>query len=388
MFFLFDQNGVYQQVAGYGSTQGIPVTLEGVSTVAGANYYLGVINMGGSAGANFDFTYSISSTTAETPITTFGEYIPGALAPNQTVTYTFDSLPGHVYAISWDDSYRGSGAYTADLMVAASGAISPTLMFNTDSGYRGFHASSGYIIDYHQLMYTSASGSEKVSIMVSEYSPGYTSGTFGLKVTDVSSGVLIIGDGATENTIVPALQGAGYQNVTTVSRSAFDGSQLGGNAEVILIGGNDYSTDMSAAGQSALLSFVNTGGNLLFTEWIAYQMGNGQFATLAPLLLAPRDPAIGGFETADTYTVVVQHPITQGLPNSFVTPAMGSNIVTSYAGVALMAGTTSGYPVITAGYGGGRVVQYANAGNYGGYNPFVDPNMNLLLQNTADWLTR
>jgi hypothetical protein len=88
MFFLFDQNGVYQQVAGYGSTQGIPVTLEGVSTVAGANYYLGVINMGGSAGANFDFTYSISSTTAETPITTFGEYIPGALAPNQTVTNT------------------------------------------------------------------------------------------------------------------------------------------------------------------------------------------------------------------------------------------------------------------------------------------------------------
>jgi hypothetical protein len=57
-------------------------------------------------------------------------------AAGEVKTYSFKTIPGKPYAITWDDSYQGSGAYTGNIKVSAYREdFSATYFTDIDSGY-------------------------------------------------------------------------------------------------------------------------------------------------------------------------------------------------------------------------------------------------------------
>jgi len=88
--------------------------------------------------------------------------------PGDTLWYYFNATNGSTYNVMWDDSYEGSGTYTADIKVSAYRQDKVTTYFyDDDSGYY----SPSIVV---------AAATEKVYIMVTGYSSSNT-GTFGIK---------------------------------------------------------------------------------------------------------------------------------------------------------------------------------------------------------------
>ncbi|HEX3044859.1 MAG TPA: choice-of-anchor D domain-containing protein, partial [Bacillota bacterium] len=56
-------------------------------------------------------------------------------APGAEKVYSFDAVPGSVYAIGWDDSFQGSGTYTCDIKVSACRKDLSPYFSETDTGY-------------------------------------------------------------------------------------------------------------------------------------------------------------------------------------------------------------------------------------------------------------
>lgn len=197
--------------------------------------------------------------------------------------------------------------------------------------------------------------------------------------------ILLIDDGGSASDITPILTNAGY-TVTTVSDDAnYDGTNPSpdGFSAVILTDGVSYDGDMPVSGQDALVNYVNNGGGLLFTEWIAYEYSSGRYTNFGSLISIPRT---NGTEGPDTYTVIQSHPITDGLPSSF-SFSSGSNVGTAISGTVLITGNACGPAVVANAVGNGRVVQYAMAANYNGFTPFLDQYVQQLLLNTVNWIS-
>jgi hypothetical protein len=66
--------------------------------------------------------YSRLSSSASVSLITNQWYTNSFTSSSQTHTYQFYATAGTTYRIAWDDSYEGSGAYTCDVKVSASGA--------------------------------------------------------------------------------------------------------------------------------------------------------------------------------------------------------------------------------------------------------------------------
>lgn len=80
-------------------------------------------------------TFSLT-TLIQIPQLTLNILSIGNLALGGTNWYSFNTTAGQTYAVYWDDSYEGSGGYTADLRVSAFNSnFSATNFFRIDSGY-------------------------------------------------------------------------------------------------------------------------------------------------------------------------------------------------------------------------------------------------------------
>lgn len=208
----------------------------------------------------------------------------------------------------------------------------------------------------------------------------------------LASSFFIIGDGSTESSITPLLTARGH--TVTLFSGVYDYNFTGATSltpydAVILLDGEGAS-GMPTSGQNALTSFVSGGKGIVITEWVALEYRMGGYASMGDLIPLRRAPLSGGFETTDTYYVQGVHEITNGLPANFGVPKMGSNAGTAVSGsTVLVTGTKAGDAVVIDTYGTGRIVQFASAGNYGGYMPFnqgsASANFNLLFVQGAEW---
>jgi hypothetical protein len=81
-----------------------------------------------------------------TPLTE-GSWTQGYIGAGDVKWYSFTASPGNAYEVSWDDSYRGSGSYTADIEVSAYSS-SQTPLFSpqetVDTAYAAPQQISGY----------------------------------------------------------------------------------------------------------------------------------------------------------------------------------------------------------------------------------------------------
>jgi hypothetical protein len=197
-----------------------------------------------------------------------------------------------------------------------------------------------------------------------------------------SLSVLVITDGATETDVANILTTAGFTVTTTVQDDQYYGTPDPNNYNaVILLNGENYGNDMPTAGQTALVNFVSNGGGFIVFEWIAYEIENGRYQSMLDLVPITR---VGGGSDPDNYTVVASHPVTNGITSFSLT--QGYNEGNANSGTVLLTGTQSGDAVVAKEYGLGKIVGFASAGNYNGYQPFLEPNMQLLLVNSVNWV--
>jgi hypothetical protein len=198
-----------------------------------------------------------------------------------------------------------------------------------------------------------------------------------------SVNLLILGDGRSEGQITPFLPSNIHYTVAPVHEDSWNGTNppLAGFDVVLLLDGVTYNTQTPVSGQTALVNFVQNGGGFIGTAWLPYERGYGRYASMAQLIPLTR---ISGHETTDTYTVVVNHPVTAGLPSSFSVPQAGYDVASANSGTVVITGANAQDAVVVKQYGSGRVVGLATAAGYYTYNPW-NANMQTLLINAIEW---
>jgi|GEM_PF-3264374 len=233
---------------------------------------------------------------------------------------------------------------------------------------------------------------------------------FSLVAGDTDTGVLTVGNngtsmlnysivGASANNKVLLLDGANAGSTEAIDALIAEGfnvtdagvpSSYNGVPDpndfdvVILLIGDDYTLDMPAAGQTAIESYVSSGGNVIATEWIGFHVQSGRYTTLAPMVPMTRG---GGNHDVETCTVMLSHPITQGIPSPFTTVHHSFGVMSRKAGaVELVDGSLAGDELSYWSYGTGTVVHFATVGRYSTYNAWTDANLLQLLLNAAHWM--
>ena len=187
--------------------------------------------------------------------------------------------------------------------------------------------------------------------------------------------VLLLGDGGSEAHVKAVLEADGFDVRDGGLFHEFTGAGLDEVDAVVLLAGVDYNHDMDDTGEAALVAFVQSGGGLVTTEWLSYSIDRTEFhRILAPILPV----SYGGSYASgsETYTVVVDHPVTENVPVNFATgdDSQFSTVAPRSGATQLVRGNRSGAAVVTWTQGG-RVVSWNMAGEYGGenvWNAFMD----------------
>ncbi len=136
----------------------------------------------------------------------------------------------------------------------------------------------------------------------------------GVKNSDIK--VLVLKDGGTEDTIYSVLSKAGFDVTVGDFYYNFDGKFISDYNLVILLNGVDYFNDISDSAQLRIRNYVRDGGILLTTEWMTYSIAvSNHYQVLKDFLPVMYNG--GYYYGTETYTKLVNNPITDGLPTSF-----------------------------------------------------------------------
>jgi len=199
--------------------------------------------------------------------------------------------------------------------------------------------------------------------------------------------ILVLEDGGTEVHVIQTLRAQGFDVRSGGIFHEFTGDGLDWADAVVLLTGVDYNHDMDDRGETALVRFVEAGGGLMTTEWMCYSIDRQGFHhILSPLL--PVRYADSYAQGTETWTVQVDHPVTEDLPESFATPSgtQFSTVVVRSGATQLVRGSRSAAAVATW-TRGGRVVAWSTAGEYGGGEHW-NPRLDQLLVNTVSFISQ
>jgi hypothetical protein len=190
-----------------------------------------------------------------------------------------------------------------------------------------------------------------------------------------------------------ALEAAGMTvTLSQTSEDAYNGANPSPNAfdAVIHLNGTTYDTDMPAAGQAALVNYVeNIGGGFIHTEWNAYELDrSAHMQAMTNLTLFVREDVSNG---TGIYTVVPgqeSHPVLDGLPATFDVSGVGNGgpmrvFAQSPATLLMTDGTYA--TVAVREWMAGRIVGFAHAGNYANQVTLCDADTQRLFVNAVNW---
>lgn len=197
-----------------------------------------------------------------------------------------------------------------------------------------------------------------------------------IELDTVRTRILILDDNGSSGGFERILGDAGYtytnggyyEDYTNTDFSAYD--------LVILLYGYDYGYEIDLDVQAALKTWVQAGGVLLTTEWFTYSYDDVDIDTLLEILpLTYNDDYCddGGGVCPETYTRMVDHPVTAGLPATFVTPddwtysflAVNPTSLATDIQV-LFEGSNSGAALGVGTFGSGHTLNWSMAGEYDG----------------------
>ncbi len=211
--------------------------------------------------------------------------------------------------------------------------------------------------------------------------------------TACNTSVLILSDSHTATTaaFVTAANNAGL-TAQAVDDGAINyaGTPAASSFQVVMIMvGDDYSTDMPLAGQQAIVNAQANGTGVVITDWGGYHPYNGRWATLKSLNLYQYTSGSTG---TITFTLTQQnHPIWTGLNTAFTTTSsMGCSIGTIMNNGTQIATNSlcGGAGVVVRDSPGGRLVYVTHAANYSSNTTWVnDTNTVKLTTNALKWAT-
>ncbi len=211
-----------------------------------------------------------------------------------------------------------------------------------------------------------------------------------------SASVLLIWDDLSAGTLAlkSALETAGLSvTLSATSETNYTGSNPSptGFDAVIHLNGSTYTNDMPLAGQDALVSYVQSGGTFIASEWNAYELANGRMANMRDLILFDKSNTSIGIITYTNVPAVAGHPVLTGVAGSFTlsgTPAYNVGQVHSFApnpATVLMRDSHGNDGVAVRFFGAGRVVNFSHSGNWSGQPALSDANIQQLYVNAAKW---
>ncbi|MBP7053758.1 MAG: hypothetical protein KBE65_22330 [Phycisphaerae bacterium] len=208
----------------------------------------------------------------------------------------------------------------------------------------------------------------------------------------VDTYVISSGEASLDTLTKTVLEGYGHNVVVGVQWSAFDGTQdiSGYGAVLFLNSANWASTDMPAAGQTLLKSFVNSGGGLVTGEWVMWNAATGSFSALVPVFAAE---CAGNYNytSSITYEKVEADPILNaGVADSFTFNA--DNFAGTESDIWAKAGAhvfydSSNYTdgVVGWDYGAGRTISFSTCI---GSSELGNADYSRLLSNSLTWVAQ
>lgn len=151
-----------------------------------------------------------------------------------------------------------------------------------------------------------------------------------------------------------------------------DNPSLTGFDVVVHLNGTTFAEDMNAAGQRALLRFVEAGGGYVHHEWNAYALSIGHFVGLRELVLFDRTSGFGPGDVvvSKVPTQKQQHPVIWEIPKTF-TMRGASNIgkahkFTEYPVQVLAVDQNGNDAIAVRELRLGRIVGFHHSGNWNG----------------------
>jgi hypothetical protein len=206
--------------------------------------------------------------------------------------------------------------------------------------------------------------------------------------------ILILNDGGSEAAIADLLTTAGNNVTQGGYYSDYTGTDFSDYDLVILLNGLDYGEDLQAGVEQALLDYVSAGGTLMVTEWLAYSETQALIIAALPLAYQNDYCDQGDGDCNETYTRDANHTITNGVPDSFETPAdwslsfMAVNATSTSTNITvLFTGSIGGPALAVATRGSGRLVQWNMGTEYAG-DEIWDANTSKILTNIAQYSRR
>ncbi len=208
----------------------------------------------------------------------------------------------------------------------------------------------------------------------------------------VDTYIISSGDGTVDALAETVLEGYGHNVVLGVQWSSFDGTQdiSGYDAVLFLNSANWTGTDMPAAGQTLLKSFISSGGGLVTGEWVLWNAATGDFAILQPTFAAD---CTGNWNNTSSihYTKVEADPILNaGVADDFEFTADDFDGTESDMWAKSGAHTFYDSSNLTAGvvgwdYDAGRTISFSTCI---GTNELNDADYSRLLSNALTWVAR
>jgi hypothetical protein len=203
-----------------------------------------------------------------------------------------------------------------------------------------------------------------------------------------SANDVLVLDGATAGSTnaIDGLTAAGFDVTNAGQPHSYNGNPNPANFDlVVLLVGDDYTLDMPNGGQAAIESYVRNGGNIIMTEWVGFHVQNGRYNLIAPMVPMTRT---AGNHAIETCTVLMSHPITDGIPSPFTTVHHSFGVMNAKAGTTVVVhGNMANDEVAFRSYLSGMVVHFATVGRYSTYDAWIDPDLLQLLLNSANWMT-
>ena len=209
--------------------------------------------------------------------------------------------------------------------------------------------------------------------------------------------VLIIFDDSETNVNTVALKDAiiasgASVTISDVSETAWNNTNpsLTGFDAVIHMNGTTYSTEMPAAGQRALVDFVqDDGGHYLSAGFNTYEVDEeNRMQSMIDLVLLKRN---GGTRDADLdYKVVTtqsSHPVLENISDFSFTSSVNTGsarVFNTEPSVVLMAEGTDD-AVIVREFGEGKILDFSHEGNYDNDTPFSNENIQNIIINFINW---
>jgi len=188
-----------------------------------------------------------------------------------------------------------------------------------------------------------------------------------------------------------ALESFGHSVTLGVPYDQFDGTQnlVGIDAVYLQVNYNWFGGEMPAAGQTALVNFVNQGGGLVTTEWMLWKMGEGFLGTLSAIIPVNPTSAYDELSFVTLTQNVADGEINEGLGSTVGMPldyidGTRTLVASTRNGASSFYSMDGGF-IALAGWnvGSGRVLSFATTN---GQAQLSDAGFQQLLSNSMNWV--